>query len=307
MRKALLYSALLHVVIFLIIYFDLRFALFQRMDTSQTIVFDFVAISDKSAAPKRSVIPAPEETAKEEIKEEEKKEELKKQETPEPEKQKEPEKPKEQEKPKEPETKKDKEKPKEETVPLKKNKDKPKKEEKKKEEPKKKDKKTPKKAEIDLAKQKPKGTKEDAKDKKPKAKKKNIDDVLSKVTDDTDAIDALIGEEGADVDNLGPVVTASEIDAVRAKIRPCWSVPAGAKGAKDLVVDIDMELNADGTVIKADIVDKRRMANDPYYNVAAESAQRAVLDPKCNPLPLPKGKFSQWKNMTMSFNPKDMF
>jgi len=299
MRKALLYSALLHIIIFLVIYFDLRFALFQRMDTSQAMIFDFVAISDKSAAPKRSVAPAPEETAKEEIKEQEKKEELKKQETPEPEKQKEPEKPKEQEAKKE--------KPKEETIPKKKDKDKPKKEEKKKDEPKKKEKKTPKKAEVDLTKPKPKGTKEDANDKKPKAKKKSIDDVLSKVTDDTDAIDALIGEEGADVDNLGPVVTASEIDAVRAKIRPCWSVPAGAKGAKDLVVDIDMELNADGTVIKADVVDKRRMANDPYYNVAAESAQRAVLDPKCNPLPLPKGKFNQWKNMTMSFNPKDMF
>lgn len=301
MRKALLYSLALHLIIFLIIYFDLRFALFQKMDTSQTMVFDFVAISDKTAAPKRSIAPAPEEITKEEPKDEEKKEELKKKETPTPEK------PKEPEKKKEPEQKKEQEKPKKESLPTKKDKNKPKPEEKKKEEVKKKEKKTPKKAEIDLTKPKPKGTKDDKKDKKPKAKKKSVDDVLSKVTDDTDAIDELIGEEGANVDDIAPVVTVSEIDAVRAKIRPCWSVPAGAKGAKDLVVDIDMELNADGTVIKADIVDKRRMMNDPYYNVAAESAQRAVLDPKCNPLPLPKNKFNQWKNMTMSFNPKDMF
>lgn len=293
MRKALLYSALLHIGIFVIIYFDLRFALFQKMDTSQTMVFDFVAISDKSAAPKRTIAPAPEETAKEELK----KEELKKQETPEPEK------PKKEEKLNEPQTKK--EKLKEDAVPKKK--EKPKKEEKKQVEQKKQDKKTPKKAEIDLTKPKPKGTKEDAKDKKSKAKKKSVEDVLSKITSDTDAIDDLIEEEGANADNIAPVVTASEIDAVRAKIRPCWSVPAGAKGAKDLIVDIDMELNAEGTVIKADIVDKRRMASDPYYNVAAESAQRAVLDPRCNPLPLPKSKFSQWKSMTMSFNPKEMF
>lgn len=300
MRKAILYSLLLHLAIFLLVYSDLRFVFFQKTDTTPTMLIDFVAISDKSAAPKRAISPPPEEVAKED--------ELKKQPTPEPEKPKKPEQPKKEEKLKEPETQKDKDKPKEESVPFKKNKNKPKKEEKKKDDAKKKERKTPKKAEIDLTKPKPKGTKDDAKDKKPKAKKKSVDDVLSKVTkNNPDAIDELISEDGADVDELAPVVTASEIDAVRAKIRPCWSVPAGAKGAKDLIVDIDMELNADGTVIKADIVDKRRMASDPYYNVAAESAQRAVLDPKCNPLPLPKGKHDKWKNMTMSFNPKDMF
>lgn len=304
MRKAILYSLLLHILIVLAVYFDLRFAFFQKMDTSSTMLIDFVTISDKSAAPKRAITPAPDEVAKEEGV----KEDIKKQPTPEPEKPKESEKPKEEEKPKEQEKPKDKEKPKEESIPLKKDKNKPKKEEKKKEEVKKKDKKTPKKAELDLTKPKPKGTKDNDKDKKPKAKKKSIDDVLSSVIkDDTDVIDDLIGEDGADVNELAPVVTASEIDAVRAKIRPCWSVPAGAKGAKDLVVDIDMELSADGTVIKADIVDKRRMASDPYYNIAAESARRAVLDPKCNPLPLPKNKHDQWKNMTMSFNPRDMF
>ena len=298
MRKAVLYSLLFHLFILVVIYSDMRFAFFQKMEPSRTMLIDFVAISDKSAAPKRAVAPAPDEVAKEEGP----KEEIKKQVTPEPEKPKEPEKQKKEEKPK------DKEKPKEETVPLKKDKDKPKKEEKKKEEVKKADKKTPKKAEVDLTKPKPKGTKEDAKDKKAKARKKSMDDILSGVVkDDVDAIDDLMSDDGADVDDLAPVVTASEIDAVRAKIRPCWSVPAGAKGAKDLIVDIDMELSADGTVIKADIVDKRRMASDPYYNIAAESAQRAVLDPKCNPLPLPKGKHDQWKNLTMSFNPKDMF
>ncbi|MEI7493851.1 MAG: hypothetical protein WCJ92_04565 [Alphaproteobacteria bacterium] len=304
MRKAVLYSLLFHLFILVVIYSDMRFAFFQKMEPSRTMLIDFVAIGDKSAAPKRAVAPAPDEVAKEEGL----KEEIKKQVTPEPEKPKEPEKQKKEEKPKETEKPKDKEKPKEETVPLKKDKDKPKKEEKKKEEVKKPDKKTPKKAEVDLTKPKPKGTKEDAKDKKAKARKKSMDDILSGVVkDDADAIDDLMSDDGADVDELAPVVTASEIDAVRAKIRPCWSVPAGAKGAKDLIVDIDMELSADGTVIKADIVDKRRMANDPYYNIAAESAQRAVLDPKCNPLPLPKGKHDQWKNLTMSFNPKDMF
>ena len=68
----------------------MRFAFFQKMEPSRTMLIDFVAISDKSAAPKRAVAPAPDEVAKEEGP----KEEIKKQVTPEPEKPKEPEEPK---------------------------------------------------------------------------------------------------------------------------------------------------------------------------------------------------------------------
>lgn len=278
----------------------MHFSFFKKIDISPTMLIDFVAIGEKSAAPKKAPAPAPNEAAKVEGP----KEDLKKQIEPSPEKPKEPEKPKDTQKDKPKEV----EKPKDDSVSLKKDKDKPKKEEKKLEEVKKLEPKKQKKAEVDLTKPKPKGTKDNAKDKNPKAKKKSMDDILSGVTkDETDAIDDLINDDGADVDELAPVVTASEIDAVRRKIYPCWSVPSGAKGAKDLVVDIDMELSADGTVIKADVVDKARMKNDPYFNVAAESARRAVLDPKCNPLPLPKDKYDKWKDMTMSFNPKDMF
>ena len=301
MRKALLYSLIFHVCLMLAVYIDMNFTFFKKMDTSPTMLIDFVAIGEKSAAPKKS--PAP--TVNEAAKEVGPKEEIKKQPEQVPEKPKEPEKPKKdppKEKPKDPEKAKD------DAISLKKDKDKPKKEEKKEEEQKKPEPKKPKKAEIDLTKPKPKGTKEDAKDKKAKAKTKSVDDIISGVTkEEVDTLEELMNDDGADVDELAPVVTASEIDAVRRKIYPCWSVPSGAKGAKDLVVDIDMELSADGTVIKADIVDKRRMSNDPYFNIAAESARRAVLDPRCNPLPLPKDKHDKWKSMTMSFNPKDMF
>jgi outer membrane biosynthesis protein TonB len=306
MRKALLYSFIFHICLMLAVYFDMHFSFFKKIDTTPTMLIDFVAIGDKSAAPKKAPAPAPDEVAKEEGP----KEDLKKQPEPLPEKPKESEKPKDtpKDKPKDKDKPKEAEKPKDDSIPLKKDKDKPKKEEKKPEEPKKPEPKKSKKAEVDLTKPKPKGTKDDAKDKKPKAKKKSMDDILSGVTkDETDAIDELMNDDGADVDELAPVVTASEIDAVRRKIHPCWSVPSGAKGAKDLVVDLEMELSPDGTVIKADVVDKGRMKSDPYFNVAAESARRAVLDPKCNPLPLPKDKYDKWKNMEMSFNPKDMF
>jgi hypothetical protein len=84
-------------------------------------------------------------------------------------------------------------------------------------------------------------------------------------------------------------------------------VPNGARGAKDLIVEIDMKIAQDGTVKAADVTEKGRYQSDPVFRSAADSARRAVLDPKCNPLPLSPEKYDQWKNLTMSFNPKDMY
>jgi len=49
------------------------------------------------------------------------------------------------------------------------------------------------------------------------------------------------------------------------------------------------------------------IASDPDFRTAAENAYRAVLDPNCNPLPLPKERYDEWKDLELSFNPKEMF
>ena len=106
---------------------------------------------------------------------------------------------------------------------------------------------------------------------------------------------------------LGSSLTMSERDSVRRQIEPCWNVPAGARDAENLVVDIRLRLNADGTVIRAELVDGARAAGDTFFRAAAESALRAVLNPRCSPLRLPPNKYEEWKNMVLSFNPRDMF
>jgi len=104
--------------------------------------------------------------------------------------------------------------------------------------------------------------------------------------------------------------TLSEIDAlkndIRRQIHSCWSVPAGAKEAESLVIEIWVNRNPDGTVREAKIRDDVRMATDPFFRAAAESALRAVLKPKCNPLKLPSDRYDLWKTMTLNFNPKEM-
>lgn len=102
---------------------------------------------------------------------------------------------------------------------------------------------------------------------------------------------------------MGEVVTARQIHAFRENLNKCWVNPNRLKGAKDMTVDIKTEIAPDGTVKKAEIVDKARMAQDSEYKEAAENARRAVLDPKCNPMPLPKEEYEQWKDLEISFNP----
>lgn len=111
---------------------------------------------------------------------------------------------------------------------------------------------------------------------------------------------------GANAESLGETLTANQIDQIRNTVRKCWHFPAGLKDAETLVVDIKMELDRNGYVKKAEVVDKNRMKRDSGYRIAAENAQRAVLDPSCNPLPLPKEKYKDWKDLELSFNPKDM-
>ena len=99
----------------------------------------------------------------------------------------------------------------------------------------------------------------------------------------------------------------SEIDLLRQQIRECWSLPAGAKDAENLSIEIRMAMNPDATVREARILDQGRLQRDPFYRAAAESALRAVLNPRCNPLKLPLEKYNQWRNMILIFDPRDMF
>ena len=106
--------------------------------------------------------------------------------------------------------------------------------------------------------------------------------------------------------NPNAKLSVSELDAIRDQIADCWNIPAGAKGAEDLIVDIFVRMNPDGTVRAAEVTDKSRMRVDPFFRTAAESAIRALRNPRCSPLRLPLDKYDLWKTFTIGFNPRDM-
>lgn len=106
--------------------------------------------------------------------------------------------------------------------------------------------------------------------------------------------------------SLSSRLTISEEDLLRRQIEQCWNPPIGARDAQTLVVEIVIDVGPERNVINADVVDKGRYNTDSFFRAAADSAVRAVRNPKCSPLALPEGKYDQWKRINFTFDPRDM-
>ena len=104
---------------------------------------------------------------------------------------------------------------------------------------------------------------------------------------------------------LAAQLTTSELDLVRAQIERCWNIPAGARDAENLTPEFRVQMRRDGTVASTRLLNPERM-NDAFFQAAAESANRALLNPQCQPLKLPPEKFDQWQTFTITFDPKDL-
>jgi len=105
---------------------------------------------------------------------------------------------------------------------------------------------------------------------------------------------------------LGSQLTASDIDLVREQLRPCFNPPFGAKESPDLVADIRVVMNPDGTVQQANLVDTGRYGGDQVYRALADSGIRALKNPRCSPLPLPADRFDLWKTFILGVSTRDM-
>ena len=115
-----------------------------------------------------------------------------------------------------------------------------------------------------------------------------------------------VDKKKATPQKLGISLTISEEDAIRRHFEQCWNIPSGAREAGNLAAEIKVRFNKEGNVLDARILDINRMKRDRYFRTAAESALRAVLNPRCRNAPLPIDKYDKWKNITLNFDPKNV-
>lgn len=87
----------------------------------------------------------------------------------------------------------------------------------------------------------------------------------------------------------------------------CWNKETfmHVPNATEFVVIVSLVMNQNGTVQKASISSPKN-PSDPMYQVAVDEARNAVLDPRCQPIPLPAKKYSRWKELELVFDPKVM-
>ncbi|MEE2690648.1 MAG: hypothetical protein VX640_03800 [Pseudomonadota bacterium] len=108
----------------------------------------------------------------------------------------------------------------------------------------------------------------------------------------------------------GDRLTASDISKMKAAVGRCWSVSAlaGAPDANKLVVQLEFELNRDGTLIGAPRVANSMQINlsgNRFWKVAEQTAIRAVVS--CQPYDfLSPDRYNTWREMELVFDPSEM-
>jgi hypothetical protein len=101
-----------------------------------------------------------------------------------------------------------------------------------------------------------------------------------------------------------PPLTEGEKDIIRQQIEQNWLVDVGMPGLGDIIVEIVVQMNPDGTVQSAKI-DEGGFNGNPNWRIVAESARRAVL--KSSPLRMPPEKpYQAWARMRLVFSAREM-
>ena len=97
---------------------------------------------------------------------------------------------------------------------------------------------------------------------------------------------------------------ADIITRLRSKIGQCWNPPSAIAGARTLIVDIIVGLDARGEVVSVRAKDAVRYASDEAFKLAAQAAERAFRE--CSPLipPLAPEAYEEWKVLQFRFDPR---
>ena len=120
------------------------------------------------------------------------------------------------------------------------------------------------------------------------------------------ALAEALGEPAASDETSGPTLTAGETNALRLAVQNCWVVDVGSQAANVTVV-IGMSMDVRGKVTPGSLrLVSSTGGEGSAVETAFQSARRAVLRCQKEGYDLPDDKYEQWKEIEMTFNPKDM-
>lgn len=99
-------------------------------------------------------------------------------------------------------------------------------------------------------------------------------------------------------------LTADQRGAIGDYVRRCWTYDAAAPGVDQMRANLTVMTDADGVARDVRIApqDEGRLG-DPVFRAFFERARRAVLDPRCANLPLPREMLGERRTLNFRFSP----
>ncbi|MEM7226437.1 MAG: hypothetical protein AAF495_25920, partial [Pseudomonadota bacterium] len=91
------------------------------------------------------------------------------------------------------------------------------------------------------------------------------------------------------------------IRAIRKQMRECWMLDSKNPPSARMTVDMKLNFDKSGRVLKAEIKEIGRMVNDEPYKTFVLDARAALMS--CSPFTLPDDKYVIWRSFTMRFVP----
>ena len=97
-------------------------------------------------------------------------------------------------------------------------------------------------------------------------------------------------------------LSQSEIDALRERIRECWSPPPGLNPDSNVSISLRVLFKPDGSLAQMPVLVAGSAS--PLGPALAESGKRALL--MCQPFKMLKPEhYAQWKDITVDFDPRE--
>jgi len=103
----------------------------------------------------------------------------------------------------------------------------------------------------------------------------------------------------------GPPLTRGEQDGLRIAVQACWNVGSLSTDALSTTVVVLVRMAADGKPESVEMLSSDG-ATPTATRGAYEAARRAVIRCGAQGFPLPPGKYDQWREIEMTFDPSNM-
>ena len=145
--------------------------------------------------------------------------------------------------------------------------------------------------------------------------KNNKDDVFDKMIDSIEKDvekkqekedflkDVGIEEKDFDSDEKYEL-SAENVEIMNKQFSQCWFATVGFLSSETEYINLKLHMNINGSIDKIEINESDEKVQDEKFKVLLNQVTRALKNPKCSIIKLPKNEYYKWKIIYMKFKPQ---